>query len=97
MSEEIFYDKLIRDKIPEIIDAAGKEYEIHTAEDGEYLEKLLDKVLTLLKRFEIIMYTYPYIPLQSEHKSAFYLYQYQIFLISQLHLLLNRLNKLKLK
>ena len=38
------YDKLIRDKIPEIITADGKEYEIEVMEDDEY-KKYLDKKL----------------------------------------------------
>lgn len=44
MGEEILYDKLIRDKIPEIIKKEGKEYEIHQADKEEYIAKLLLKV-----------------------------------------------------
>ena len=51
MSNKIIYNKLVRDKIPLIIADAGKEYEIHTAEDAEYLEKLLDKVEEELEEF----------------------------------------------
>lgn len=38
------YDKLIRDKIPEIIAAAGKEYEIETLPEPEYLDALKGKL-----------------------------------------------------
>jgi predicted house-cleaning noncanonical NTP pyrophosphatase (MazG superfamily) len=50
--EEILYDKLIRDKIPEIIENAGKEYEIHKADEQEYIEKLLLKVEEELAEFK---------------------------------------------
>ena len=52
MAEEILYDKLIRDKIPEIIENAGKEYEIHRADEQEYIEKLLLKVEEELAEFK---------------------------------------------
>ncbi|MFW6295212.1 MAG: phosphoribosyl-ATP pyrophosphohydrolase [Halanaerobium sp.] len=52
MAEEILYDKLIRDKIPEIIKDAGKDYELHKADDQEYIEKLLLKVEEELKEFK---------------------------------------------
>ena len=44
MAEEILYNKLIRDRIPEIIEDAGKEYKIHKADDQEYIDKLFLKV-----------------------------------------------------
>jgi len=52
VAEEILYDKLIRDKIPEIIENAGKEYEIHKADQEEYIEKLLLKVEEELTEFK---------------------------------------------
>jgi len=52
LAEEILYDKLIRDKIPEIIENAGKEYEIYRADEQEYIEKLLLKVEEELAEFK---------------------------------------------
>ena len=52
MTEEILYNKLIRDKIPEIIENAGKQYEIHQADEQEYIEKLLLKVEEELAEFK---------------------------------------------
>ena len=52
MAEEILYNKLIRDRIPEIIENAGKEYELHQADQKEYIEKLLLKVEEELKEFK---------------------------------------------
>ena len=39
------YDKLVRDKIPEIIEEDGKEYETDELNDEEYKEYLKDKLL----------------------------------------------------
>lgn len=44
MSEKIQYNKLIRDKIPEIIEDAGKEYEVRKLDDEEYHQKLKEKL-----------------------------------------------------
>lgn len=38
------FDKLVRDKIPEIIEEDGKEPEIHIADNGEYTERLVEKL-----------------------------------------------------
>jgi predicted house-cleaning noncanonical NTP pyrophosphatase (MazG superfamily) len=43
------YDKLIRDRIPEIIENSGKKYQIHTVDHDtaiEYLIKKFDEELT---------------------------------------------------
>ena len=48
----IKYDKLIRDRIPEIIEKSGKEYQIHTVDRDttiEYLIKKFDEELTEFK------------------------------------------------
>lgn len=34
----------MRDKIPEVIQEDGKEPEVHIADDGEYTERLVDKL-----------------------------------------------------
>ncbi|HUM45108.1 MAG TPA: nucleoside triphosphate pyrophosphohydrolase [Fervidobacterium sp.] len=40
-----YYNKLVRDKIPEIIEAAGKRAEIRIADDSEYANLLRQKLL----------------------------------------------------
>ena len=42
--KEIIYDKLVRDKIPEIIENSGKQCEIEILSDEKYLE-MIDKKL----------------------------------------------------
>lgn len=42
--KEIIYDKLVRDKIPEIIEKSGKQCEIEILSDEQYLE-MIDKKL----------------------------------------------------
>ncbi len=44
MAKEIIYDKLVRDKIPEIIEKSGKRCEIEILSDEKYLE-MIDKKL----------------------------------------------------
>ena len=44
MSKIIYYNKLVRDKIPEIIEASGKTCETGILSDEEYLQ-MLDKKL----------------------------------------------------
>ena len=44
MAEKIIYNKLVRDKIPEIIEASGKTCEMEILSDQEYLQ-MLDKKL----------------------------------------------------
>ena len=41
----IEYDKLIRDKIPEIIEEAGKNYGIEVMREDEYRRALLEKLV----------------------------------------------------
>lgn len=45
------YDKLVRDKIPEIIQKSGNSCVIATLNDSEYLEKLNEKITEELKEF----------------------------------------------
>ena len=42
--KEIIYNKLVRDKIPEIIQKSGKQYETEILSDEKYLE-MIDKKL----------------------------------------------------
>lgn len=42
--KEIIYDKLVRDKIPEVIERSGKQCEIEILSDEKYLE-MIDKKL----------------------------------------------------
>ena len=44
MKEKVIYNKLVRDKIPEIIEASGKSCETKILSDEEYLQ-MLDKKL----------------------------------------------------
>jgi len=48
---ETVYNKLVRDRIPEIIAAEGKKPLFHVASDVELKEKLLDKFLEELGEF----------------------------------------------
>ena len=41
---KIFYNKLIRDKIPAKLDALGVAYEVHTLDDTEFKTALLKKI-----------------------------------------------------
>ena len=42
--KEIIYDKLVRDKIPELIEKSGKQCEIEVLSDEKYLEMINSKV-----------------------------------------------------
>ena len=44
MKEKVIYNKLVRDNIPEIIEASGKTCEMEILSDEEYLQ-MLDKKL----------------------------------------------------
>lgn len=45
MKNKVEYKKLIRDRIPEIIEASGKKHISYVADDSEYQFKLLEKLL----------------------------------------------------
>ncbi len=46
------YNKLVRDKIPEILDAKGVQYEKRTASPEEYKAELIKKLAEEIKEFE---------------------------------------------
>jgi len=48
----IKYNKLIRDKIPEIIEADGKDYKVKKLEDDEYLKYLNAKLQEELDEYQ---------------------------------------------
>ncbi|MDF2545776.1 MAG: hypothetical protein K0R93_674 [Anaerosolibacter sp.] len=52
MKKEIVYNKLVRDRIPEIIEKENKVHAIHTATDEEYISQLYEKVIEELNEFK---------------------------------------------
>jgi predicted house-cleaning noncanonical NTP pyrophosphatase (MazG superfamily) len=49
--ETINYNKLVRDRIPEIIQKDGKESATYKAEEKEYIQKLLEKLEEEVQEF----------------------------------------------
>lgn len=47
----IIYNKLIRDRIPEIMDQEGKKYEIRVLKDDEYLKEINRKLQEELQEY----------------------------------------------
>jgi predicted house-cleaning noncanonical NTP pyrophosphatase (MazG superfamily) len=52
MKKEIIYNKLVRDKIPEIIEKNNKECKFHIASEDEYISQLYSKVIEELNEFK---------------------------------------------
>ena len=50
--KKILPNKLVRDRIPEIIEESGKKAVIYIADDKEYLEKLYDKLIEEIEEFK---------------------------------------------
>ena len=51
MSEKSEYDKLVRDRIPEIIRDSGERPETHVADDAEYARRLREKLVEEAEEF----------------------------------------------
>lgn len=51
MKNEKIYNKLVRDKIPEVIESSGKFFSSHIAEELEYKEELFKKAYEELEEF----------------------------------------------
>jgi len=52
MTEKIIYNKLVRDKIPEIIHASGKSCEVEILSDEAYVKKLEEKLCEELSEYQ---------------------------------------------
>lgn len=51
MEKIIKYEKLVRDKIPEILEKKGIKFIVHSASDEEYKEKLKEKLREEVEEF----------------------------------------------
>lgn len=51
MKNEKIYIELVRDRILEVIDESGKESSLHLANDKEYQEELLKKVMETKQKY----------------------------------------------
>jgi predicted house-cleaning noncanonical NTP pyrophosphatase (MazG superfamily) len=51
MTNGVFYNKLVRDNILDIIEGTGKKYQAHIADDHEYRECLVKKLQEELDEF----------------------------------------------
>ena len=51
MKNEKIYNKLVRDKILDVIDESGKESSFHLANDKEYQEELIKKVMETKQKY----------------------------------------------
>ncbi len=47
------YNKLVRDKIPELIEESGRIYHAKVLSDNEYFEALLDKIVEEIEEFRV--------------------------------------------
>lgn len=45
VKEKVYHQKLIRDKIPQVIEASGGEYETRVLSDGEFQKELMKKLV----------------------------------------------------
>lgn len=52
MKNEKIHNKLVRDKIPEVIERTGKKFSTHIAGELEYKEELFKKVYEELEEFK---------------------------------------------
>ena len=52
MKNEKIYNKLVRDKIPKVIESSGKKFSSHIAGELEYKEELFKKVYEELEEFK---------------------------------------------
>lgn len=52
MAKTVQYDKLIRDKIPQIIEAGGKRCTVEVLSDAQYLQKLDEKLNEELAEYQ---------------------------------------------
>lgn len=52
MKRAVNYNKLVRDKIPEIIEKDNKECEFYIASEDEYINQLYSKVIEELNEFK---------------------------------------------